>query len=124
MLTAYAPILVLLAAVLAFAVGNMVISDVLGRTLRNSEKASPYECGMDPIGSARVRLSIHFYLVAVLFIVFDVEALFIVLWAGSLREFAEAGLGMRVFAAVFAFVFVLGLTLFYEWRKGGLEWDR
>jgi NADH-quinone oxidoreductase subunit A len=124
MLTAYAPILVLLAAILAFAVGNMVLSDVVGRTFRNSEKASPYECGMDPIGSARVRLSIHFYLVAVLFIVFDVEALFIVLWAGSVREFAAAGLGMRVFAAVFLFVFVLAATLFYEWRKGGLEWDR
>ncbi len=124
MLSAYAPILVLLAAVLAFAVGNMVISDVLGRRHRNVEKGSPYECGMDPIGSARVRLSIHFYLVAVLFIVFDVEALFLVLWAGSARAFAEAGVALPVFGAVFVFIFVLALTLVYEWRKGGLEWDR
>lgn len=124
MLNAYAPILVLLAAVLAFAVGNLVLSDLAGRRHRNPEKSSPYECGMDPVGSARVRLSIHFYLVAVLFIVFDVEALFLVLWAGSARAFAEAGVGLQVFGAIFLFVFVLAVALIYEWRKGGLEWDR
>ena len=124
MLTNYAPILVLLGLVLAFAAGNMVVSVLLGRRLRNRAKDTAYECGMQPEGSARVRLSIHYYLVAVLFIVFDVEALFLILWATSARELATAGVGLPVFLSVAAFVLVLALTLAYEWRKGGLEWDR
>ena len=124
MLLDYAPLLVLLAAVLAFAVGNMAISDFLGRHHRNPEKGSAYESGMDPVGSARVRLSIHFYLIAVLFILFDVEAIFLVLWAVGAKEFGELGVGGLVFAEVLGFVLVLALALVYVWRKGGLEWDR
>ena len=124
MLANYAPVLILLGLVLAFAVGNLLLSDVVGRRRYNREKGSAYECGMDPVGGARVRLSIHFYLVAVLFIVFDVEAIFLVLWAVSAKDFAAAGVGGPIFASVFAFVAVLGLTLAYEWRKGGLDWDR
>ena len=124
MLESYAPILVLLGLALAFAVGNLVLSDLVSRRRRNREKGSAYECGMDAVGSARVRISIHFYLVAVLFIVFDVEAVFLVLWAVAAKDFQAAGVGMPVFLAVSAFVGVLAITLLYEWRKGGLEWDR
>ena len=124
MLENYAPILVLLALVLAFCVGNLVLSDLVGRKRSNREKDSAYECGMDVAGSARLRLSIHFYLVAVLFILFDVEAIFLVLWAVGAKEFAAIGVGGLVFAEVTAFVGVLALALAYVWRKGGLEWDR
>lgn len=124
MLASYAPILILLGLVLAFAVGNLVLSDVVGRHRYNREKGSAYECGMEAVGSARLRLSIHFYLVAVLFIVFDVEAIFLVLWAVAAKDFAAAGVGGLVFAEVFGFVAVLGVTLAYVWRKGGLDWDR
>ena len=79
MLHHYAPILVLLALVLGFGVVSLGLSDLLGAKRRVVGKADAYECGMDPVGNARVRLSIHFYLVAVLFILFDVEALLLIL---------------------------------------------
>ncbi len=124
MLLDYAPILVLLALVAGFAVSNVVFSELVGRTRRAVAKGAAYECGMGSIGNARLRLSIHFYLVAVLFIVFDVETLLLVPWAASARTFTEAGVGGIVFAQVAIFLFVLGLGLLYEWRKGGMSWDR
>jgi len=124
MLSDYAPILVLLALVLGFAVANVVLSEVLGRSRRAVAKGAAYECGMSGQGNARLRLSIHFYLVAVLFIVFDVETLLLVPWAAAAQMFGELGLGGLVFAQVAVFIGVLALGLVYEWRKGGIEWDR
>ncbi len=124
MLTDYAPILVLTAIVLGFAVGGMVLSDVLGRGRRAVGKDSAYESGMTPVGSARLRISIHFYLVAVLFILFDVESIFLIPWAVAARELAELGVGGLVLAEIIVFVIVLGVGLAYVWRQGGLEWDR
>lgn len=124
MLTDYVPILILLGLVLAFVVVALVASDLVGRKRLNREKNSPYECGMDPEGDTRIRISIHYYLVAVLFILFDVEAIFLILWANHAGTFAESGVGMMIFAEVVAFVLVLALALAYVWRKGGLEWDR
>lgn len=124
MLTDYAPILVLIALVAGFAIVNVLISELLGRKRKNVGKGDAYECGMQPLGNARLRLSIHFYLVAVLFILFDVEGLFLVLWAVSAQELGELGVGLFVFAEVAFFVLLLVLALAYVWRKGGLEWDR
>ena len=124
MLLHYAPILVLLALVVGFAVVSIGLSELLGAKRRVVGKADAYECGMDPVGNARVRLSIHFYLVAVLFILFDVEVVFLVLWAVGAREFTAAGVGTLVFTEVFVFVGLLALALAYIWRKGGLDWDR
>ena len=100
MLTAYVPILVLSALVAAFAVGNLLLSDLAGAKRRNRAKGSAYECGMEPEGSAHLRLSIHFYLVAVLFILFDVESIFLVLWAVAAKTFAAQGVGALVFTQV------------------------
>ena len=83
MLTDYAPILVLLGLVLAFAAGNVVLSELLSTRRRGVGKGSAYECGMGSVGNARLRLPIHFYLVAVLFILFDVESLLLIPWAVS-----------------------------------------
>ena len=124
MLTDYAPILVLLGLVLAFAAGNIIISELLSTRRRGIDKGSAYECGMGSAGNARLRLSIHFYLVAVLFILFDVESLLLIPWAVSAKTFANAGVGHVVFAEIAGFVLVLGVGLAYVWRKGGLEWDR
>ena len=124
MLSDYAPILILLALVAIFAVGNVALSELLGSRTVAIGKESAYECGMGSAGGARIRLSIHFYLVAVLFILFDVESLLLIPWAVTAREFASAGLGKIVFAEVVGFVAVLGVGLAYVWRKGGLEWDR
>ena len=124
MLSHYAPILILIALVLGFAVGNLVISELLGKNTRAIAKADAYECGSAPIGNARLRLSIHFYLVAVLFILVDVESLLLIPWAVSARSFAAAGVGGVVFCEIVGFVAVLGVGLAYVWRKGGLSWDR
>jgi len=124
MLIAYAPILVLLALVALFALGNVVLSEVLGGARKAIGKAESYECGMGSVGSARIRLSIHFYLVAVLFILFDVEALLLIPWAVAARELTAEGVGGVVFLEVVAFVAVLAVGLAFVWKKGGLEWDR
>ncbi|MAE29740.1 MAG: NADH-quinone oxidoreductase subunit A [Planctomycetota bacterium] len=124
MLTDYGPVLLLFGVILAFAVVNIFVSELLGGRSSNKAKTTAYECGLAPEGNARIRLSIHFYLVAVLFILFDVESLFLVLWAATARTFAEAGRGPLVFAEVAVFVGVLVVALAWVWRKGGLEWDR
>jgi NADH-quinone oxidoreductase subunit A len=124
MLIDYAPILVLLVLVALFAVGNVALSELLGRRRPAVGKDSAYECGMGAVGNARIRLSIHFYLVAVLFILFDVESLLLIPWAVAARGLAEAGHGRIVFAEVVAFVAVLAVGLAFVWRKGGLEWER
>jgi NADH-quinone oxidoreductase subunit A len=124
MLLDYAPILLLAIMVLGFAAGNLVLSDVLGAKRRSIGKADAYESGMQPVGDARLRLSIHFYLVAVLFILFDVESIFLIPWAVAARELSELGMGRTVLIEVVVFVVILAIGLLFVWRKGGLEWDR
>lgn len=124
MLQAYVPILMLLAVVAAFAGVSVGLSELLGRNRKSIGKGDAYECGLEAQGSARVRLSIHFYLVAVLFILFDIESLLLLPWAATAAEFNAAGVGGTVFAQVALFLVVLALGLAYEWRKGGLAWDR
>ncbi len=124
MLIDYAPILVLFVLVALFALGNVVVSELLGSRRQAIGKASAYECGMGSVGNARMRLSIHFYLVAVLFILFDVESLLLIPWAVAARGLAQAGFGGVVFLEVVAFVAVLAVGLAFVWRKGGLEWER
>jgi NADH-quinone oxidoreductase subunit A len=124
MLSDYAPILILIVLVVGFAVGTIVLSELVGRRRQAIGKEAAYECGMGSVGNARLRLSIHFYLVAVLFILFDVETLLLIPWAVATESFAEAGVGGIVFAEVTVFVAVAGVGLAYVWRKGALTWDR
>ncbi len=124
MLHDYIPILIQIAVVIGFVAVNLAISELVGRRRVNVGKLEAYECGMEPHGSARLRLSIHFYLVAVLFILFDVESVFLVLWSVGATSFKAAGVGSFVLAEILAFVAILALALAYVWRKGGLEWDR
>jgi NADH-quinone oxidoreductase subunit A len=124
MLIDYTPVLMLAVMVFGFAAGNLVLSDLVGRKRRSVAKGVAYECGMQAVGDARVRLSIHFYLVAVSFIVFDVEAIFLIPWAVAAKGLAAQGVGLEVFALVAFFILVLVVGLAYEWRKGGLDWDR
>lgn len=124
MLSNYAPILVLVVLVAGFALVNLLMTDVLGKKRKSIAKGSAYECGMGAQGSARLRLSVHFYIVAVLFILFDVESIFLIPWAASVRELTELGVGKIVFLEISFFVLVLVVGLVYEWRRGGLRWDR
>ena len=119
MLSEYAPILLLAVLVVGFAGVSLLLSDLLGRKRKSVAKDQPYESGMEPVGNARLRLSIHFYLVAVLFILFDVELIFLVPWAVTAAELGPTG-----FWLIGSFLVVLFVGLVYEWRVGGLEWDR
>jgi NADH-quinone oxidoreductase subunit A len=89
---------------------------LLGPRRPSKVKAAPFECGSDPIGSARERFGVKFYLIALLFIVFDIEAVFVYPWAVQLRE-----LGWPGFAAMAFFAFTLVVGLAYVWKKGALE---
>ncbi len=118
MLRPYLPVLILLALSAAQAVGMVVLSNVLSPGKQTKVKASPYESGMDPLGGTSERFSVKFYVVAILFIVFDVETVFLLPWAVHLRE-----LGWQGFAGAGIFIFILTVGLLYEWKKGALEWD-
>ena len=118
MLRQYVPALILLALSVVNAVFMVVLSSVLSPGAQTKVKASPYESGMDPLGSTRERFSVKFYVVAILFIVFDVETVFLLPWAVVMREVGLAG-----FVTAGMFIFILTVGLIYEWKKGALEWD-
>jgi NADH-quinone oxidoreductase subunit A len=118
MSASYSPLLLLFALSVVNAVGMVVASAILNPSRPTPQKAMPYESGMIPLGDTRQRFSVKFYMVAISFIVFDLETIFLVPWAASMRE-----LGWGPFVAVLIFVTVLALGLVYEWKKGGLEWE-
>ena len=115
---AYAPLLMLFGLSVVNAIGMMVASHVLNPRRPTPQKEMPYESGMIPVGDTRTRFSVKFYMVAISFIVFDVEAIFLIPWAVHMRE-----LGWSTFLSMSLFVTVLAFGLLYEWKKGGLEWD-
>jgi len=114
----YVPLLVHLSVVAAAVVGLIVVSRFLGPRRPTVPKSLPYESGTQTPGGAHQRFSVHFYLVAMLFILFDVEAVFLFAWAVAARRLGSAG-----FATIAIFGAVLGLGLAYAWRKGALSWD-
>lgn len=118
MIELYYPIFVLLGVSLFLAFILMTLSKVLGPYRPNKVKLSPYESGMDPVGEAKERYSIAFYLVAMEFIVFDLEVVFIYPWAVS---FMDHGTG--TFMAMVVFIIVLFIGLIYTLKKGTLDWD-
>jgi NADH-quinone oxidoreductase subunit A len=126
MLQEYFPLLVLLAIVVAFLGVSLVLSEVFGKRRATRGKAVTYECGMTPTGTARGRFSVKFYVVAVLFILFDIGSAFLIPWAVTLKELAAAqpGNGAFLLGEMVVFVGILLLGLAYVWRKGALEWDR
>jgi len=118
MLFDYVPILILVVLAALFAGGSIVLSALLGPRRPDAEKLSPYECGVEPVGTARERFSIKFYLVAMLFIIFDMEIVFLYPWAVVYKQLKLFGL-----VSMGTFLLILLVGYFYVWRKGGLEWD-
>ncbi|MFO7892631.1 MAG: NADH-quinone oxidoreductase subunit A [Longimicrobiales bacterium] len=112
------PILLLLGVSLLQAVGMVALSALASPTRSTPAKSSPYESGIVPLGNTRERFSVKFYMVAILFIVFDLETVLLIPWAVKARELGWAG-----FSAVSIFVVVLTIGLIYEWKRGGLQWD-
>jgi NADH-quinone oxidoreductase subunit A len=119
MLSAWAPILIFLILVTAFAVVSVIGSLILGMRKPTPEKLVPYECGMQPVGTARERFSVKFYLVAMLFLLFDIEAVFFFPWAVVYRDLKLFG-----FFEMILFIAVVLAGYVYVWKKGALEWER
>ncbi|MFH0992557.1 MAG: NADH-quinone oxidoreductase subunit A [bacterium] len=118
MIEQYLPIAVMIAGGVIFGIVMVKLNEWFGPKRATEEKLSTYESGMEPIRNARERFSIKFYMVAVLFILFDIEVVFLYPWAVSFRE-----LGLAGFVSMTLFIGILLVGYYYIWRKGALEWD-
>ena len=117
----YLPLLIFLIVALGFGVIGIVLPSILGPSRKNDQKLEPYESGIIPFGDARRRFPVKYYLVAMLFILFDIEVIFLYPWAVVLRE-KDNNLGMFALIAMSFFLFILVIGLIYEWKKGALDW--
>ncbi|MBT3347582.1 MAG: NADH-quinone oxidoreductase subunit A [Thiotrichales bacterium] len=118
MLENYFPVLLFIIVGLAVGVGPIAIGFLLGEHRPDHEKNSPYECGFAPFEDSRVKFDVRFYLVAILFIIFDLEIAFLFPWAVVLDKIGVVGLSaMGIFLAILVIGFI------YEWKKGALEWE-
>lgn len=123
MATAYLPLLILI--VIATGIGGIAIllPALLGPKLDNKQKLEPYESGIIPFADARRRFPVKYYLVAMLFILFDIEVIFLYPWAAVLRSLRDNYSIPFALAPMGFFLFILVIGLVYEWRKGALDWD-
>ena len=110
-------ILIMIAAGAGFALVSILLSNLFGPRKPSPEKSAPYECGMPAVGDARERMSVKFYLVAMIFLLFDIEVAFLYPWAMALRD-----LGWGGFVQVLLFMLLLLTGYIYVWRKGALDW--
>jgi NADH-quinone oxidoreductase subunit A len=118
MLAEYFPILLFIAVGLAVGVAPLVLGKLLGPHRPDPEKLSPYECGFDAFEDARMKFDVRYYLVAILFILFDLEIAFLFPWAAVIND-----IGMPGFLAMMLFLAILTVGFVYEWMKGALEWE-
>ncbi|WP_333698785.1 NADH-quinone oxidoreductase subunit A [Rivihabitans pingtungensis] len=118
MLENYFPIMLFVIIGLLVGVGPMLIGFLLGPRRPDPEKLSPYECGFEAFEDARMKFDVRYYLVAILFVLFDLEIAFLFPWAVVLKE-----IGMFGFVAMLVFLAILVVGFIYEWKKGALEWE-
>ena len=118
MLAEYFPILLFMLVGLAVGVAPLVLGKLLGPNRPDPEKLSPYECGFEAFEDARMKFDVRYYLVAILFILFDLEIAFLFPWAVVINE-----IGMAGFLAMMLFLGILIVGFAYEWMKGALEWE-
>ena len=118
MLADYFPILVFLGVSVALGVILVIVGSVLGPKRPDDEKLSPYECGFEAFEDARMKFDVRYYLVAILFIIFDLEIAFLFPWAVAFKDVSMIG-----FWSMMAFLAVLTIGFAYEWKKGALEWQ-
>ncbi len=119
MLSAYLPVLMILLTAGIIAVAMFTLTSVLGPKNMTAEKALPYESGSPSDGARHIKLSVKFYVTAMLFVVFDVEAVFLYPWAPLVKSLGWLGM-----VEMIAFLGVLGVCLLYVWKKGALEWEK
>ncbi len=118
MLAEYFPILLFILVGLAVGVAPLVLGRLLGPNRPDPDKLSPYECGFEAFEDARMKFDVRYYLVAILFILFDLEIAFLFPWAVALKEIGAAG-----FWAMMVFLAILVVGFVYEWKKGALDWE-
>ena len=118
----YLPIVIFVGIALVIGVGFMVASWAMAPTSPDSEKLSAYECGFNAFDDARMKFDVRFYLVSILFIIFDLEVAFLFPWAVSLFDLTKGGM-IFAFWSMMAFLAVLTVGFIYEWKKGALEWQ-
>jgi NADH-quinone oxidoreductase subunit A len=123
-LTDYLPILLIFVVAAGFAVGNVFISQFIGQRKQTRTKMMPYECGKDPVGTARERFSVKFYLIGMIFILFDIEVIFLVPWAVVFKTLSTPAYGLRnlVYAEMMIFVALLLVGYIYVVKKGAFDW--
>ncbi len=119
MVQVYLPVLIYVLIIAALAAGILGVSAWVGVKRRSAVKLAPYECGIAPVGNARERFSVSFYLVGMLFILFDVEAIFLYPWAVVYK-----GLKWFGFVEMFLYIVILAAGYLYIWKKGALDWTR
>ncbi|CAN5727229.1 NADH-quinone oxidoreductase subunit A [soil metagenome] len=128
-LTDYLPIVLMCVVALGFGLSQLLVTQLIGPRKRTATKLMPYECGKDPVGSARNRFSIKFYVVAVTFLLFDLEILFMIPFAVAFKQllFQEAATGVMygtvAFAGIMIFLATVVIGLVYDWRKGAFDWS-
>jgi NADH-quinone oxidoreductase subunit A len=118
MLAEYFPILLFILVGIAFGLVPMALGRLLAPNRPDPEKLSPYECGFEAFEDARMKFDVRYYLVAILFILFDLEIAFLFPWAVALKEIGPAG-----FWAMMVFLAILVVGFVYEWKKGALDWE-
>ena len=123
MLAPYIPIAVIIILAIAFGFFIVGLGHVFGPRRKTPRKIMPYESGMNPIGPGSRRAPVRFYLVAVLFILFDIEIIFIIPWAVILKQFVKADQGVFALIEMAVFIGILLIGLVYAWKKGALEWE-
>lgn len=121
----YLPIGVMFIVAMGFAASQVLVTQLVGPKKRTATKLMPYECGKDPVGSARDRFSIKFYNVAVIFLLFDIEVLFMIPFAVAFKELFKinASYGTIAFVEIMFFIATLVIGLIYAWKKGTFDWN-
>lgn len=119
MVSVYLPVFLLILVAVLLALFIFTATSLAGPKNMSPEKAVPYESGSETTGANHLKLSIKFYLTAILFVVFDIEAVFLYPWSATFRE-----LGWFGFVEMLSFIVILSITLVYAWRKGALEWEK
>jgi len=117
-LSQYLPVILFILVGSLVGIGPIVLGKLLGPSRPNAEKLSPYECGFDAFEDARIKFDVRYYLVAILFILFDLEIAFLFPWAAAYQE-----IGLVGFWSVMIFLGMLVVGFVYEWKKGALDWD-
>jgi NADH-quinone oxidoreductase subunit A len=118
----YLPILLMFIVAIGFAGGNILLSQLVGQRKQTRTKLMPYECGKDPVGSARERFSVKFYMIAMIFILFDIEVIFLIPWAVVFKSLRDSGFSTLVYVEMMLFVALLLVGYIYVWKKGAFDW--